>query len=102
MDYGKLGYRIHYYRKQQHLTQEQLAEFAGISLSFLGHVERGTRKASLETIVAICNALTVSPQSLLQDSLSDEINNLPLGEKPRKAALLREVSTLLDHYYDEE
>ena len=34
-----------------------------------GHIERGTRKASLETMVSIANALGVSADTLLQDSL---------------------------------
>ncbi|MEA5069461.1 MAG: helix-turn-helix transcriptional regulator, partial [Christensenellaceae bacterium] len=55
MDYRSLGMRIRKQRKNLHLTQEELAERAGISLSFLGHIERGTRKASLETLVSLSN-----------------------------------------------
>lgn len=51
------------------MTQSTLAERADISLSFLGHIERGSRKASLETIVSLCNALHVSPEYLLRESL---------------------------------
>lgn len=102
MDYGKLGSRIRAYRKQLKLTQEELSEYAGISLSFLGHIERGTRRASLETIVAICNAMKVSPQYLLQDSLADDIVGIPSENRGKKKDILREVSNLLDHYYDEE
>ena len=32
------------------LTQEQLAEKADISPAFVGHIERGEKKASLETM----------------------------------------------------
>lgn len=102
MNYQLLGERIRSYRKRLHYTQEQLSEYAGISLSFLGHIERGSRKASLETIVAICNALKVSPQYLLQDSLDDDIIGLPAGENKRRTEMLRQVSNLLDHYFDEE
>lgn len=53
----------------KHLTQEQLAVKIGVSVSFIGHIERGSRTTSLETLVAICNTLEVSPEYLLYDSL---------------------------------
>lgn len=74
MRYEEMGRRIKVQRKRARLTQEQLAEMAGISLSFYGHVERGSRKASLETLVRICNALQVSPEYILQDSLEKDLN----------------------------
>ena len=69
VNYKALGVRIRAKRKERHITQSALAEMADISLSFLGHIERGSRKASLETIIALCNALHVSPTYLLQESL---------------------------------
>ena len=101
MDYIKLGSRIREYRKKLHWTQEQLSEIAGISLSFLGHIERGSRKASLETIVAICNALNVSPQYLLQDSLNGDIVGLPATDSKKHALMLQEVSDMLHRYLDD-
>ena len=68
MDYLRLGQRIRRQRKLMGLTQKEVAERAGISLPFYGHIERGTRKASLETTVDIANALGVSTDMLLQDS----------------------------------
>lgn len=70
MDYKALGSRVRRQRRLMGLTQEALAEQIGISPSFLGHVERGTRKASLETLVALCNSLEISADALLADSLS--------------------------------
>jgi len=70
MDYSSLGARIRRERILRSWTQEQLAEKANISLSFLGHIERGTRKASLETLVALANVLDVSIDDLLSGSLS--------------------------------
>ena len=67
MDYTMLGQRIRHYRQKLHLTQEQLAERAGVSASFLGHIERGSRAASLETVMQLCAALDVTPNDLLAD-----------------------------------
>ena len=89
MNYEMLGRRIRACRKNLHLTQEQLSEMAGISLSFLGHIERGSRKASLETIIALCNALHVSPTYLLQESLDREA----LGENhASRKEIIQELS----------
>ena len=70
MDYANLGKRVRARRMKLNWTQERLAQEIGVSTSFIGHVERATRTASLETLVALCNALNVSPTLLLQDSLS--------------------------------
>jgi len=103
MNYEMLGKRIRSCRKRLHLTQEQLSEMAGISLSFLGHIERGSRKASLETIVSLCNKLKVSPQILLQDSLDPEIVGMPACiPTAKKQRLLQEVSDALQRYETEE
>ena len=37
--YIKIGKRIKILREQKHLTQEKLAEAAGISLDYLGKIE---------------------------------------------------------------
>lgn len=53
MNYGLLGERIKKERLNRGLTQEVLAEKANISVSFLGQIERGERKLSLETLIKI-------------------------------------------------
>lgn len=65
MLYEKIGKRIRKLRKQKKMTQMELAEQAEISLSFLGHIERGTRKLSVETLFAICRALDCSADMLM-------------------------------------
>ncbi|MDL2206927.1 helix-turn-helix domain-containing protein [Eubacteriales bacterium OttesenSCG-928-N13] len=70
MDYKEVGRRIRVLRKNKHWTQEVMAEAANISLSFLGHIERGTRKASVETLVAIANVLETSLDRLLRSDLT--------------------------------
>ena len=65
VDYVALGQRIRSHRRALHLTQEALAERVGISASFLGHIERGSRVLSVETLVALCTALSATPNELL-------------------------------------
>lgn len=60
MDYAAMGNRIRQRRRWLDMTQEQLAEAAGVSTSFVGHIERGIRIPSVETLWTICKALNIS------------------------------------------
>ena len=57
VNYELIGKRIRKQRKEKGLSQERLAEQVGVSLSFIGHVERGTRVLSVETLARLCKAL---------------------------------------------
>ncbi len=65
MDYTPFGQRIRKIRRQHDLTQAELAEKAGLSTSFIGHIERGTRVLSMETFVQLCCILDTDPNTLL-------------------------------------
>lgn len=53
IDYVKTGMRIRQARRQKGWSQEELAARCGISLSFMGNLERGSRSMSLETFVKL-------------------------------------------------
>lgn len=72
VDYKKLGYAIAYRRLQFNLTQEQLAELCGLSPGYIGCMERGDRKMSLDTLLSISHALKTTPNDLLCDSIDHE------------------------------
>jgi len=83
MDYKRLGKRIKEERLKKNLTQEQLAEAVEISSVYVSHIESGSAKPSLKALVDICNALGITPDFVLYDSLyksreyiKDEIANL--------------------------
>lgn len=98
MDYVGLGRRIRKERKARHMTQGALAEKSGVSISFIGHIERGSRKASIETLVAICNVMSLSMDMLLQDSLTP---NASEGlEKGTQKDLLREINRMIEDNMD--
>ena len=64
-DYRAMGARIKARRLALRLTQERLAERVGISSSFVGHIERGEKKASLETVARLGAALDMSLDYLI-------------------------------------
>lgn len=66
-DYSALGERIRKARKEKNLTQEQLAEACDLSTAHIGHIERGTRALSIESLITISEALNISTDYLLLD-----------------------------------
>ena len=76
VDYLKLGKRIATIRKAQGLSQEMLSEHAGITPTNLSHIERGQTKGSIDTMVALANALNVTPNDFLCDSLESSAPQL--------------------------
>ena len=71
MDYYKIGQKIRKYRKAYGLSQEQLAEQIGISVTHMSHIETGNTKLSLPVFVDIARVLEVQTDDLLYDFLSD-------------------------------
>jgi transcriptional regulator with XRE-family HTH domain len=56
----QLGQRVRDLRKRLSFTQEELAERANISVSFLSMIERAYRLPHVETLVMLADALGVS------------------------------------------
>jgi len=61
-----IGERIRIYRKKAGLTQERLAEKAGIHPTYVGQLERAEKNATLATIVKVANALDISLETLFE------------------------------------
>lgn len=72
-----IGERIRQVRKSKGLTQEELAEKAGINASYMGTVERGDRNISIETLEKIMKGLDVTPTDFFQfhEIESDDLKN---------------------------
>lgn len=64
---GSIGTNISRYRKQQDLTQKELAEKAGIDLFTLSKIETGTTpNPTIETMKRIADTLGVSVDLLMK------------------------------------
>ena len=53
-------------RRRAGLSQERLAQKAGLSVSYVSMLERGARTAPLTTIELLCKVLDASPAYMLQ------------------------------------
>ena len=58
------GKRVREIRKNKGISQERLAEMAGIDRSYMGNIERGEKNVTLKKAYEICDALEVTIQDL--------------------------------------
>lgn len=70
IDYKGIGKRIRAARERKGLKQHNLAALAEVAATNISHIERGVAKVSLPTLLKIANALEVSMDELLCDSLT--------------------------------
>ena len=69
LDYKAISKRIKIARIKADLTQERLAEMVEISPTHMSNIETGTTRVSLTAIVSLANALSVTVDDLLCDSV---------------------------------
>jgi transcriptional regulator with XRE-family HTH domain len=63
----KFGAIVRTLREERGLTQDQLAERAGVSATYIGFIERGDNVPTLTIILQIAFALKVRTADLLRD-----------------------------------
>ena len=61
-----VGKRLRSYRTGQGLSQEKLAEKAGLHPTYIGQVERGEKNLTIESLEKITSALDVSMASVFE------------------------------------
>ena len=99
MDFKAGGRNIQRIRKQRKLTQEQLAELIGCTSNTVSRIECGALYPALDTVTAICNALSTTADSILSpyiaaDSvirwnfLSEKLSSLPAAKQEKIEIIL--------------
>lgn len=104
IDYSAVGRKIREQRKALNITQEELAEMCGVSPSYIGHIERGSRNLSMNTAVQLCSVLNLRLDFLFLDSAEDssEITNcinsaLSVCSDEQKKSFLKTIKILAEN-----
>ena len=102
IDIEGVGMRIKHHRSLRGLSQEQLGNLTLTKTQHISNIETGRKLPSLELLVSIANALHVSADDLLVDSLEessaqtgDDIHKLLLDcSDIEKKIIVRTLSSL--------
>jgi len=73
LDWKKIDSRIRTLRQNNNLTIERLCEMIGVSTSFIGLVERGDSKISIENLYKLSQVFHVSIDYLLKGEQEENI-----------------------------
>lgn len=68
----QIGKRLRNRRKQLNMSQDQLAELAGVTGQTISIAELGKKAMRADTIIGICKALDISADYLLFGSISPQ------------------------------
>ena len=105
---AQTGERIRYFRVLKKFSQEELALNAGINPTYIGHIERGLKCPTIDTLSKICTALNITLSQLLDfdssilvtdnseaiEKISFNIKNLPKEDADRIADIVAEIVKL--------
>ena len=101
--YSALGTCIRANRKKLAWSQEELGDRAGLHPSYIGQIERGTKKISLTTLQKISAALKIKISDLLQEKAPETetstwetrimgmVKNRPADLQKRTYLIIREA-----------
>ena len=67
----EVGFNIRRIREEQDLSQEELAQLAGLHRAYIGQIERGEKNIGLKNLEKIAKALRVNIKVLLDISAFD-------------------------------
>ena len=63
------GIRVRSIRQSKHISQEELAQLAGLDRTYMGGVERGERNIGLLNVKKLADALEITVKDLFDDDL---------------------------------
>ena len=77
---GLLGNVIQRLRRAEGISQEKLAELAGVHRTYVSQLERGLKSPTLVVFLKISKALNVPPSQIMRQ-IETEIENLQNPQK---------------------
>ena len=91
-----IGKSFQDYRLKNNLTQNNVAEITGLEPRHISQIERGLTKGSIDTLIKLCNAYTITPDVILFDILSEDTNNkVHMYDEKFKKLSKRDKETIL-------
>ena len=100
MGLESIGKNIRKFRHHRGLRQEDLAEITGLSINYIGAIERGEKIPALDTFIDILNALSVSADMVLSEVLQEgyQVKATKLSEqlKPLSAKDQKRIFDVID------
>jgi len=104
LDHKAIGERITKRRKVLNLTQDEVADRAGLTPTHVRNIERAHTKCSLEALCKICEALEVTPDYLFlgtlkpvdEDLMATAIANLKLCNKKQINLAVALITCMVD------
>lgn len=64
---ARLGQNIQHYREKAGISQEELADYMGVSVTSVSNIERGANYPSFENFIKILNFIGASPNMVMFD-----------------------------------
>lgn len=104
--YKELGQRIARLRKEQDLTQQQLATMLGISQQTLAHYEVGRLRVAVAMLPALATALATTVEDLIGDTtrpakrgpapkLQQQIERISQLPRPKQRFVIEMLDTVI-------
>jgi|SaaInlStandDraft_3_1057020.scaffolds.fasta_scaffold294249_1 transcriptional regulator with XRE-family HTH domain len=106
MSFNDIGAKIKQARKSAGLSQGGLSKKSGVAQSTLSYIEKGAKSPTMDTMVAICNGLSISLLDLLiiGESNEDKNNKVKASELNKNSnltdSLEKEFSNFKDYIID--
>jgi len=104
IDFKDISHRLRKARRARGLTQEEVAENAGLSVAYIGQIERSERIPALKSLFRIINSLEI-PASEIFHGLCESEKHRGSENKgddifsENKSLFIDEVSEIFDRYF---
>ena len=78
------GERVRSFRKKKKLSQERLAELAGVHPTYIGQVERAEKNCTIDAASKIAKALDIPLSELLKEPSKGELQAVILSDHEKE------------------
>ena len=95
-----IGNKFQEYRLKNNLTQNQVSELTGLEPRHISQIERGLSKGSIDTLIKLCNAYSITPDIILYDLLDNDVKkSVSIYDEKFKKLSKRDKDSIL-HFID--